>query len=612
MSDLNEYRQNRLQNRAARKAAKAAAAAEAATDGAEAVEAFYPAAADEAPDPDPADVEDGPPLELYAAEPDVGPPPARRPPPRPAPRAPTGPRMSKPMQEIKDAEETGLKEYLQSFVDSNNPIKVTVVRIHPKVYEGENVGGTITSYDYPIDEEELLQLHGGGRYMLKIQTKNDLGSWTFRKNRTVELVGPPLISKKPTESSGKADSKALDILQNELQATRRAAAVPQPGIDLAAIQSMISTAVSTATGPLQAMLAAQQGQIATKEQQLFELSNRPAPEVKDPLENPFLSRVLDFKGQEAHALRAAHDAELRMLKQSHVDDLKREQDKADRAAETANRAHDREMANMRSAHEATVKSMEAQAALATKLLEGQIRSLERDLAEARVDIKELRSKKEMTIGEKIKEMKELKDMVGGDEEEKSTIGQIIDGVMSSKPAEILAGRLAGIGQPAAVPAAPPAHQVQLGAPPQQQPAVGQPFYGPDGGTYMLYPDGIVRPVQVTPDGTVVAVNSAPPPQRRPGRQAPQPPAQNEFAVDPEQARSALQFLENAYNNGTDPKVLASSMRPMVPDAVLGAIRDVGVDAFLEKVARLEAGSPLAQQKGRLYARQVAKHLLGGE
>ena len=50
---------------------------------------------------------------------------------------------------------------------------------------------------------------------------------------------------------------------------------------------------------------------------------------------------------------------------------------------------------------------------------------------------------------------------------------------------------------------------------------------------------------------------------------------------------------------------------MIPNDIIKYMETVGVDTFLNEVAVLEAGSPLRNQAGRTYMREVAKFLLEG-
>jgi hypothetical protein len=91
-------------------------------------------------------------------------------------------------------------------------------------------------------------------------------------------------------------------------------------------------------------------------------------------------------------------------------------------------------------------------------------------------------------------------------------------------------------------------------------------------------------------------------------QEPQDPAD---LLDPEDLKKAVVFIEAAFRNSTPPEVFAASARNMVPAPILAVLKAKGVDNFLNTVAQLEDGSPLASVAGRIWVRKVATFLLEG-
>jgi hypothetical protein len=79
--------------------------------------------------------------------------------------------------------------------------------------------------------------------------------------------------------------------------------------------------------------------------------------------------------------------------------------------------------------------------------------------------------------------------------------------------------------------------------------------------------------------------------------------------DAADVRAAVAFMENAVRNNTDAVEFANSARHLVPADVLRFIQRVGIDEFLNHV--VEPGSALTTQRGRNFARMVAKVLLEG-
>ena len=160
-----------------------------------------------------------------------------------------------------------------------------------------------------------------------------------------------------------------------------------------------------------------------------------------------------------------------------------------------------------------------------------------------------------------------------------------------------------------------------------------PFTGQDGNLYVHDGQGNVAPVQrplklkKRPRPAVAAAPPPPPPAPPPA----DAPADQQAAYEAERAaheeaakahadammaqqaseiprdmvQAAVVYLEGAFRGNQEPSVVAQSLRSqgLVPDSVFQFMRDQGVDALLEKVARLEASSPLATQAGRNWVRK---------
>ena len=158
------------------------------------------------------------------------------------------------------------------------------------------------------------------------------------------------------------------------------------------------------------------------------------------------------------------------------------------------------------------------------------------------------------------------------------------------------------------PAQPQQQQLAPGVqPPVQPPAqqqqyatiddipIGTPFLGDDGQTY----------TKVPPDGSVVLYDHA---------KALAEEAQQNDGVDkpsPSEVKVAITYMENAFTAGTSPTDFAMSAKSMIPGSILKYMESVGIDKFLNEVANLEQGSPLRNQAGRTFIREVAKFLLEG-
>jgi hypothetical protein len=239
-----------------------------------------------------------------------------------------------------------------------------------------------------------------------------------------------------------------------------------------------------------------------------------------------------------------------------------------------------------------------------------IERLERDMGKLDTELIVLRAKKDKTIIEQASEFAQIKEAIttisggGGDDEDTRSIWEKVANQVIENPEAVghMVGMATGQGTPVAQPNPP---QQQLTAPQQQQAAplgvddvpMGQPFRAEDGEVY----------VKVPPDGSVVtyeqAVAMAEAQQDQQDQAAGKP--------DPSEVKMAITFMESAFTAGTTSSDFASSAKSMIPQNILKYIESVGVDTFLNEVAVLESGSPLRNQAGRTYMREVAKFLLEG-
>ena len=116
-----------------------------------------------------------------------------------------------------------------------------------------------------------------------------------------------------------------------------------------------------------------------------------------------------------------------MVKENAVEDLKRARDAFERDRQDFRNAHERELALVKSSYEtqlATARSsFETQLAAAKssfetqqKLAEAENRRLDKDNSELRVEVKDLRAKKEKSVLEMAKEMKTIKEAFEGEDD----------------------------------------------------------------------------------------------------------------------------------------------------------------------------------------------------
>jgi hypothetical protein len=283
-----------------------------------------------------------------------------------------------------------------------------------------------------------------------------------------------------------------------------------------------------------------------------------------------------------------HRAEIDRLNSRYEDIARRQEDAHKREIDHLQRSFDAQVATLKSSYEAQIAGYQREAMF-----------LERQLTVSQTELAELRVKKERSGIEVLTEMTAVKEALdslsGGDKSEGSAIERIIGGLASSPLAEGVAARLAGAA--GALDATAPYAQVpQPQQAPQQMSSDDLPINTP-----IPLPDG--RVIVRRANGSVVELK----------RKAAMVPTGEPAPVSDEDIAAVLPFLENALAAERDPHAFAATARNLVPSLSSGPIANLlraqGVDAFLDRVAKLSPGSPLLMQAGKNWIRETAKALL---
>ncbi len=508
-----------------------------------------------------------------------------------AKREPAERRETKAMAELRNNTDTALKEWMEGL-SPNGGVKVRVMRTSPKIWQGMNVGGSLMTYDHYIDEEWIREHHGGGNFMLEVRRPRTNGTgWVIAGSRAIQIAGDPRtddVFRSPTAAAPSAApngagsdtivSKVIGSMERQLERAQEQARQPvQQGGDVAMMQMLLA--------PLQAQISQMNATLREKDQQLatMQLQQSKPPEV-DPIKDKMFSALIDGDSARVVSMRTQHESEIRQLRQSMADAEDRLRAQFDRDRQMTTMAHEREMNTLRSSYDMKVASQETLNGTIKTLLEGEIRRLEAALTETRAELVVLRAKKDKTIIEQATEFAQIKeaigDITGGDEKEKSTLEKVMEVAGNLPAVQGLIGRFAD-----PQPAAPP---------PQPQVVRPQLMTGPDGNLYRQLPNGQMQLVRKKKE--------APPVQTAPGE--PQIPD-----IAPATVKIAVDFLETAFRNGQEPAEVATSVRSLIPGEILTAIRELGIDGFLTKVAKLDGTSALAGQAGRNWTRKLGKSLL---
>lgn len=526
-------------------------------------------------------------------------------------RAPTS-TLSAPLKKLNNEEDVSLAAWFRNLGMDEGNLRVGVYRVEPEsVYDpqtGRSIkcDGHLKNYSKFVDEEFLAEKHGGGTLRLRIQRQNEKGTYVYVKSRDVQISGdpkieslhrnlPPASSAPQQPQNGDSTNKDLvkqtfDVLKDELNHARNKAATPAPSHDPSGTLDAIRLAIE----PLQAQLALMSQQLIEKDKIIAQANQRPAP-VEDPFKATMLEHMMKDGANQVQMVRVAYEAEIRALKEGHNQDIARAQDRWERERQYITMQHEREIAGIKQSHEISLAAVKGSFDTQTTLLQGTIRSLERENDSLRSDVKELRAKKEKTIIESAKELEAIRDVVGGGEE-KSVGAKILDVVTDPNAWEAVGSivnrnkpQAGQPGMPPGMPGMPPGMPPQQMAP--QRPSI---IKGPDGQRYVMHPNG-----QIT--GPVKKKKKVSPT----GEAEPELPE-----IDPGTINQVVTVLENAFSGNQPPEIVAQSFSTMIPEEIKMALRDHGVDVFMSKVAKLQSGSPLSTQAGRNWLRKVSEALLG--
>ena len=536
-----------------------------------------------------------------------------------AKKEPPGERLSPVMTGIRNEEEKSLRDWL-SEIGTEGAFRIQLRRQKPQYVRDPRTGkdvmtaGFLDSYDTIIDEDQIRREHGGGTYYLKITRRGENNSQKYVKgmHRTVEIAGEPNLERLPSSvppiglgaaatvqppaESTVMVKEAFGIMREQLD---RAHDRKEPG------PRGIDPAVQMLLEQLKVDARRRDDDLAELRRELSAARNH-KPEV-DPIKDKMLSNMLDGQSGHVEALRLRHESEIRTMKASQAEDERRLHDRHERDMQNQRASYEREITAMKGSHDLQLAAAKSSFELQVTLLNNDIRRLERDNASLRDDVKELRLKKDKTLIEQAKDLREIKDALSDGEEssEKTGFDKLFEIATTPASAEFVKGLFGKVESAPPAPAAVAARAVAV------QPARPQMVKSADGQVFLQRSDGAggtvlvpakkkpkVIPAIVNADGTVAS----------PAIELPE--------VDPKAIELLVGYLERAYDGKQDPEVVARSSRTSVPEEVMTWLRQndtdqvSGVDLFMTKVAKLPSTSPLSTQGGRNWLRKVGKALVG--
>lgn len=509
--------------------------------------------------------------------------------------------LSAEMKEVRRTEDMAVKEIIDSF-GTGGVFKCRITRKEPDSWRDASgklitgLAGFLCWTSKAFDEEWLKDKYGGGTYELHFKKHGPKGGWIYGAQRDVTIGGaPPNLDEMALPASAvtpAATTENPSLVKDML-------AMAQKQVDKA--DERAAHAERTGVGANDPMLEflrdqakANQQMIADLQRELREAVTRVPPKsTEDTVKDKLLDKLMDQDTARLQAVRAQYESELRMAKEAAYENEKRLRDMFERDKQDMRNAHERELALVRTSTETILASakanyetslMAAKSSFDTQkeIMKAENNRLDRENGEQRIEVKDLRAKKEKGIVEQFKDIQAVKEAMGIEDGESGGIGEkILDGL--TNPDVITAAGKLFRGQDATPPPAAPA----------PEPIKPRVIRDASGNRFVLGPDGKIRPVK---------------PKTGPGSaQEPGVPF-----IEPALVEQVVGYLERAFTAGTDPEIVAQSGKASVPEPVLTAIRDMGgVDVFLAKVAKLPSSSPLSSsQAGRNWARKVGKALVG--
>lgn len=487
--------------------------------------------------------------------------------------------------------------------------QIKVARRHPKSYKGVNTEGTLATYTDFIDEDTVREEHGGGVYSVIVHNRDASGSMKFLQTRTLKIAGPPkvdaLLSSEDKEiepvaaENGGLAAQALAMTQRQLEQAQRRADENKPGFD-PVMMKMIQEPVLEQIRGLRDSNTELQRALAEKDARIMELINR-KPDTS--FQDDMLKNMWGNESARIEGLRAQHDSEMRQIKTYQAEEISRIREQARDDMKERTRGHERELEAVKDSSRAQIDSIKIAYESRIDGLKAENTRLSAEIAQAKGEVGELRSRKDKSLTEQAEEIVKVQEAfkslgVGGskdedDDSDKPVWERALSRVMENPDAigQLIGGVRGSIS---------PAQQQQ------QLPPPGQPFQGPDGHVYTMRPDGRAQRLGAGVPAVVrkkaIAAKAAVE-EKQSGPAAVKPPDPTEMAL-------AIQFMENAIAGGTEPSAFVQSARSLISNDVIVYVEKTGIDEILN-TANLDPTSVLRSQRGRNWAREVARILLEG-
>lgn len=530
------------------------------------------------------------------APPSPPPPQKRRQPPPQPPRE----EVSSTAEAMSQQDERSVYEFLTDLGTGAN-LKIKLIRVSPSTWMGHNIKGHLDEFDAPFTEREVFARFGGGKFMIRTWKPGARGTLVYSGTKTFEIAGDPKVTGELTQDDGKdtpvvplegpATARAMSMMERQADEERKRAErfenEARQNRNSGPDMSMINAALNPLRDQIKAMndqLIASQRIISDKDEKILELVTR---KPESTFQDKLLDKMVDGESARIESLRENHASELRQLRETNASDLKAAREHVSDELRQRENAHAREITNLERAHTSTVDGLKLSYEGRIDALKSRISDLEQRLTQQGAELGTLRDKKDKGLIEQMEEMATVKNAMEalgmGGQEQGSVLERIAMGVLDSPILKAVATRVEQ------APTAPPPQQQQRrrrAQQPQQQTV------------------NVPQQPEATAEGQPPADGSQP-------AQAVAQIQKKTIKINPADVKIAVNLLEGAFKNGTDPVTFAESARSMVPGDILGVVKQIGVDAFLKDVAQLDSTSPLATMGGRTFLRKVVKYLTDG-
>jgi len=494
------------------------------------------------------------------------------------------------------ADDKSISEYFQSIAGSA-PVQIKIRRIHPRFHEGVQVAGLLDTVDYFITEEEIRERWKGGKYEVQCHRRNPSGKMVFAGQRTIEIAGHPAL---PQEGN-MAAPQIVEVTKEDASVQREAMKMAERVAETANERAdrlekeMSDLRLQLARPGTDPMLIKLFDGMMTR-------LNAPPPPPPDNSANTNLIEKLVTRSEDALApLRAAHEAELRSVRETAERALQNAEARFDRQLDAATRQHEQTIAMLNASHAREVDNLKTTYDQRLRQLEGDNARLARENDKLSTALEQERGKRDKPVEERFAElfglMKLMDEMRGKDDRDEDAESTIWEKILD-KAGPLVEGIGARLGQ-APGPVVDP-RAARLAQMPRRRGPIRRTPTGPVQGT--TPPAATQAPPQVPAPRPPQAQAQRPPTGAPPAQPAP------ETLVIPEaQIQEVVAFAETALNNDTSPEEFASTALSMgaVDKKLIMALQQEGVvDKLLERVAELKPSSPLTTMNGRNFVRKV--------